>query len=349
MTSLTGTPGQHGPAAARSRGPAPLPGPRTRLCAGAVVLLFTAVAARGNRVSACEERTFRAINGLPDALYPPGWVVMQLGTLGAAPATAGAAWLAGDRKLAGRLLAGGSITWLLAKGVKRAVGRDRPASLLPGTRGRGGGAAGLGYLSGHAGVAFALGAAALPRLNGPGRLLVLGATPTVALTRVYVGAHLPLDIVGGAALGLAVEAGLAMLTARPREAGEEAPEQAPRGHSGQPDVVAAARSRRSSARVVSGLCASLAGHHIQWPRSRLSAVTSTDRTTIVSSRMPNATVKPISVRVVEGIVARTAKVAASTQPAEVITPPVAASAVSAPCRASRLIASSRTRVIRKML
>ena len=44
-----------------------------------------------------------------------------------------------------------------------------------------------------------------------GRVLVLAALPAVALMRVYVGAHLPLDIVGGAALGLAVEAGLEML------------------------------------------------------------------------------------------------------------------------------------------
>ncbi len=258
MTAVTSTRDHHGPATLPSRGLALLADPRVRLCAGTAALLFTALAARGNQVSACEERTFRAINGLPDALYPPGWVVMQLGTLGAAPATAGAAWLAGDRRLAGRLLAGGSVTWLLAKGVKRVVGRDRPASLLPGTRSRGAGAAGLGYLSGHAGVAFALGAAALPRLNGPGRVLVLGATPTVALTRVYVGAHLPLDIVGGAALGLAVEAGRAMLTARPREASDKAP-----GDPGQPDDMAEARSRRSWARVGSGLCASLAGHHIR--------------------------------------------------------------------------------------
>ena len=46
---------------------------------------------------------------------------------------------------------------------------------------------------------------------------------------------------------------------------------------------------------------------------------------MVSSRMPKATARPSSVRNVAGIVARTANVPASTNPAEVITPPVAAS------------------------
>ena len=94
---------------------------------------------------------------------------MQLGALGAAPAAAGVAWLAGDRPLAVRLLAGGTSAWALSKVVKRMVRRPRPAMLLPGTRRRGREAAGLGYLSGHAGVAVALGAAAFPRF-GPGLL-----------------------------------------------------------------------------------------------------------------------------------------------------------------------------------
>ena len=184
--------------------------PRVRLAAGTVVMLATAAAARRNHVGRCEATAFRAVNCLPDSLYRPAWVIMQLGTLGAAPASAGAAWLAGDRELAGRLLAGGTATWALSKLVKRMVRRPRPAILLPGTRRRGPDAAGLGYLSGHAGVAVALGAAALPRLGPAARVLTLTAIPAVGLTRVYVGAHLPLDIAGGAALGLAIDAALAL-------------------------------------------------------------------------------------------------------------------------------------------
>jgi undecaprenyl-diphosphatase len=171
-------------------------------------LLVTAVAAHREGVSRCEAAAFRAVNGLPTSLYPPAWAVMQLGTLGAAPAAAGVAWLTGDRELAGRLLAGGTGAWALSKVFKQMVRRPRPAALIPGTRVRGREAAGLGYLSGHAGVAIALGAAVFPRLGKVGRAGTLSAASLVGLTRIYVGAHLPLDVAGGAALGFVVEAAL---------------------------------------------------------------------------------------------------------------------------------------------
>ena len=84
--------------------------------------------------------------------------------------------------------------------------RPRPVTLLPGIRRRGRDASGLGYLSGRAGVAIILGMTALPRLGPGGRALTLTAIPLVGLSRVYVGAPFPLDIAGGAALGLAVDA-----------------------------------------------------------------------------------------------------------------------------------------------
>ena len=193
--------------------------PHVRLGVGAAALLVTALAVRRDRVSIGEARAFRAVNGLPDALHAPAWAIMQLGTLGAAPAAAGAAWLAGDPELAGRLLASGTGTWALSKLVKQVVRRPRPAALLAGTRCRGREAAGLGYLSGHAGVAIALGAAAFPHLGPSGRALTVTAIPVVGLTRVYVGAHLPLDIAGGAALGLVVEALVSLAKSRNRQVG----------------------------------------------------------------------------------------------------------------------------------
>jgi len=191
--------------------PEVLGGPWTRLGLGLGGLLGTAVAVHSDRVGPRESRVFLAVNGLPDALYPAAWVVMQAGAFGAVPAASASAWLTGDRVLAGRLLAGGTAAWALSKAVKQAVRRPRPAALLPGTRGRGRDAAGLGYLSGHAAVAIALGAAALPRLDPAGRAIALSVIPLVGLTRIYVGAHLPLDVAGGAALGLAVEATTGLL------------------------------------------------------------------------------------------------------------------------------------------
>jgi len=217
MTPLTGaadqagisTPALRSPGRKRSLADA-LADPRVRLAAGTGALLVTAVAVRRDHVGRCEAAAFRAVNGLPGWLYPPAWAVMQLGTLGAAPAAAGAAWLPGDRELAGRLLAGGAGTWALSKVFKQMVRRPRPAALLPGTRVRGREAVGLGYLSGHAGVAVALGAAAFPRLGKTSRAVTLNVAPVVGLTRIYVGAHLPLDVAGGAALGFTVQAALAL-------------------------------------------------------------------------------------------------------------------------------------------
>jgi membrane-associated phospholipid phosphatase len=180
--------------------------PRGRLCAGAAALLATAGAVRRDRVDPWEARAFRAVNGLPDSWQLPAWIVMQLGSFSAVPASAATAWLARDGELAGRLLVSGTGTWGLSKVVKQIVRRPRPVALLPGTRRRGREASGLGYLSGHAAVAVALGATAIPRLGPVGRGLVRSAIPLVGLTRVYVGAHLPLDIAGGAAMGLAVAA-----------------------------------------------------------------------------------------------------------------------------------------------
>ena len=106
--------------------------PRARLGVGIAALLATAGTVSRDRVGRGESRAFRVVNGLPDSLYPPAWVVMQLGAFGAVPAAAATAWLAGEDDLAGRLLAGGTGAWALSKLVKQAVRRPGRWRCFPG-------------------------------------------------------------------------------------------------------------------------------------------------------------------------------------------------------------------------
>jgi undecaprenyl-diphosphatase len=135
---------------------------------------------------------------------------MQLGALAAIPVASGVAAATGHHTLSRRMLGTGITTWLIAKVVKRLVGRGRPDGLMPRVRVRGRAATGEGFLSGHAGIATALATAAMPMYPDL-RLPLAGLAATVGVARIYVGAHLPLDVVGGAALGLTVDAAVTAL------------------------------------------------------------------------------------------------------------------------------------------
>ena len=174
----------------------------TEVRTGLLVLGASGVAAAAGGPYRWEVRVFRAANGLPDRLHPPVWTVMQLGALGAGPVLGAAAWRAGRPDLAARMVVGATASWALAKAVKRVVDRGRPAALVPGTRVRGKEATAGGYPSGHAAVAASL-MAAVASVSSPA---AGGLAVAVGAARLYVGAHLPLDVVGGFGLGLAVDA-----------------------------------------------------------------------------------------------------------------------------------------------
>jgi undecaprenyl-diphosphatase len=94
--------------------------------------------------------------------------------------------------------------YLAAKFVKRVVRRGRPGELVADVVIRGRPATGGGYVSGHAAVSMALAVEAVALVPERTRPLPLVGASLVAIARVYVGAHLPLDAVGGAALGWAI-------------------------------------------------------------------------------------------------------------------------------------------------
>lgn len=157
-------------------------------------------------VTAIEERVFRAANGASDGLKVPVRAVMQAGTFVTVPIASAVAFLAGRRRLAARLALGGTAAWLLAKGAKPLGGRPRPEGVLEDVRTREGIEGDLGWVSGHTTVATTLALTASPEVPAWARPVLGGVVGVTGFGRMYVGAHLPLDLVGGAGLGMTIAA-----------------------------------------------------------------------------------------------------------------------------------------------
>jgi membrane-associated phospholipid phosphatase len=182
-----------------------------RVASSAALLGASAAVALRRDVDPLESQVFRFLNRLPRAAALPLTIIMQAGALGASYVAAGLALATGRRRLARDLALGGTLSWTLAKGVKALVARERPARLLDDVRVHGAEATGLGYPSGHAAVSATLATVASPYLTPWPRRLAWVIAGLVSLSRVYVGAHLPVDIVGGVPLGVMVGAGLRLL------------------------------------------------------------------------------------------------------------------------------------------
>lgn len=160
--------------------------------------------ADASHIPALEQRAFRIVNRYPFAVWPLVWPVMQLGNLAAPIVVAGAAAMRwrGWRPVAA-LLAAGYGGWAAAQIIKHIVERPRPDVLLHDVVLREG-VVGLGFVSGHTAVATAMVTVAWPYLGWRGRGVALALDAVVAFGRLYAGAHLPLDVIGGAAIGVLV-------------------------------------------------------------------------------------------------------------------------------------------------
>ena len=189
----------------RPRAYARHPGDVLRVLLGALVLLATMTAIHRDRIGVREANLFRLLNdlGLPGWTRWPVWGVMQLGVIGAVPLVAGLALLTRRIRLAAyAALAGGTI-YLVAKLVKEFVQRGRPQTLLDNVYIFDVPDRGLGYVSGHSAVAVALATVASPFLGRRARRVAWVLAGLVCVARIYVGSHLPFDVLGGAALGWA--------------------------------------------------------------------------------------------------------------------------------------------------
>jgi undecaprenyl-diphosphatase len=180
---------------------------------GVSLILFAvgAIIAHRHTLVGLELSVFRLINDLPDALRPLFLVLTIVPE---------SLWIGVAGVVVTFVLRMYRPAWQLAVATiggygaafigKHVIGRARPGELISDVHVRVH-ETGMGYPSGHTMMITVLVLSLWPYLPRGWRWLVALLIPAMALSRLYLGVHSPLDVVGGFAVGAGVVAALRAL------------------------------------------------------------------------------------------------------------------------------------------
>lgn len=177
----------------------------TTIFSALIVGITTLQAVNSGWFDSVERPIFEAVNDLPSYFGPIMYVITQFGGLGGLLFWCGIAWYLINRRAALTVFGGGASAWFIAKILKSLVARGRPGDLLQsvhlfGTEHF----AGYGFPSGHSAFSAACATVLYYQVDRKYRKYLLIIVALVGFSRMYLGAHFPLDVVGGWALGVLI-------------------------------------------------------------------------------------------------------------------------------------------------
>lgn len=163
-----------------------------------VLLLIVTYAATLPEMNGIESTVFGLVYRLLAPLHQFMLFVTQLGSLGMLLVAILVAFVVKQRKLALQILVGGGLSIVFVTVLKSLIARPRPFDLLDTVTQYDKIATGFGYPSGHTAIAVALALLLWPVLPQRNRWIVAALAGFVALSRISLGVHAPLDVIGGA-------------------------------------------------------------------------------------------------------------------------------------------------------
>lgn len=179
------------------------PKPTVQLIAAILLFIISVQVSRGTGIPAWEVALFQTIYDLPSWLHPIFFVVTQFGSI-LVLALLGLLYLAKRHyHIVLRLLMTGTLAYLLSGVAKDLFGRIRPNEFLIDVINLDYIVRGPGFPSGHMALATAIALTIGHYLPKKYHWIVPVWIIGVGLSRVYLGIHFPLDILGGFAIGWA--------------------------------------------------------------------------------------------------------------------------------------------------
>lgn len=180
---------------------------RRKLVVGVLSLALAGLSlmAATGEMSTLETNVFEWIYSMPDSLRWFALLATQLGNFWVVIGIVGLLFVVRwNPRLSLTVFRNSVLTYIVIQSLKLLINRPRPMILLQEVSSREIAVFGDGFPSGHTALATVLSLTLLPYLPKRLRWLPVAWVGLVAWSRVYLGVHAPLDILGGIVIGMIV-------------------------------------------------------------------------------------------------------------------------------------------------